>query len=83
MLNGYALGVSTQKWLGRPAVSHDGAVTGFLAFLLSFPERDLAIAVVTNAFPAPAVGNPKVIAAAVAEAALPQTAGLLRRLSGR
>lgn len=69
--NGYALGVSTQKWLGQPAVSHGGAVNGFLAFLLYFPDQDIAVAVVTNAFPAPSAGNVEAIAAAVAKAALP------------
>lgn len=68
---GYALGVFTQKRLGRPAVWHGGDVDGFKTFLLYFPEQDVAIAVITNAFPAPSVGAPEVIAMAVATAALP------------
>jgi CubicO group peptidase (beta-lactamase class C family) len=69
--NGYALGVMAQKILGHPAVWHDGAIAGFRSFLLYFSDQDVAIAVVTNAFPAPAGGNPQLIAMAVAKAALP------------
>ena len=68
--SGYALGVATQKVLGRPAVWHAGAIDGFQSFLVYFSDRDLTIAVVTNAFPAPAAGDPSVIALAVAKAAL-------------
>ncbi|HVE72026.1 MAG TPA: serine hydrolase domain-containing protein [Thermoanaerobaculia bacterium] len=53
-----ALGVGTQKTLGHPTVGHGGAIYGFQRFLLHFPDRDVAIAVVTNAFPAPAGGEP-------------------------
>jgi CubicO group peptidase (beta-lactamase class C family) len=66
----YGLGLGLQKMLGHPAVSHDGAINGFQSFLLYFPDQDIAIAVVTNAFPAPAGGNPLLIAVAVAKAAL-------------
>ena len=66
----YGLGQDVQKVLGHPAVSHGGAVHGFQSFLLDFPERDIAIAVVTNAFPAPAGGNPQLLAMTVANAAL-------------
>jgi CubicO group peptidase (beta-lactamase class C family) len=69
--NRYALGVVVQRVLGHPAVWHGGAIDGFQSFLLYFSEQDIAIAVVTNAFPAPAAGDPEVIAMAVAEAALP------------
>jgi CubicO group peptidase (beta-lactamase class C family) len=69
--NGYAFGVVTQKILGRPAVSHAGAIDGFQSFLVYFSNQDVAIAVVTNAFPAPAAGDPQLIAMTVAKAALP------------
>ena len=68
--NGYALGVAAQKTLGHPTVGHGGDIYGFQSFLLYFSDQDIAIAVVTNAFPAPAGGNPQLITAAVANAAL-------------
>jgi hypothetical protein len=68
--NGYALGVGTQKTLGHPTVGHGGAIQGFQSFLLHFPDQDIAIAVVTNAFPAPAGGDPQLITMAVAKAAI-------------
>ena len=67
----YGLGVFVEKQLGRPAVWHGGDVDGFKSFLLYFPDQDIAIAVITNAFPAPIAGNPQLIAMAVAKAALP------------
>ena len=69
--NGYALGVAAYKMLGHPVVSHGGAISGFQSFLLYLSDQDVAIAVVTNAFPAPPGGNPQLIAVAVAKAALP------------
>lgn len=69
--NRYALGVGVQNILGHPAVSHDGAIDGFQAYLVYFPDQEIAVAVVTNAFPAPSSGNPRLIAMAVAQAALP------------
>jgi CubicO group peptidase (beta-lactamase class C family) len=66
----YGLGQDVQKVLGRPAVAHGGAVYGFESFLLYFPDRDIAVAVITNAFPGPAAGNPQLIAVTVASAAL-------------
>jgi CubicO group peptidase (beta-lactamase class C family) len=66
----YGFGLVVQKILGRPAVWHDGAVDGFLCYLVYFSDEDVAVAVNVNAFPAPAVGNPEVIALAVAKAAL-------------
>jgi len=66
--NGYALGVAVQKTLGHPTVSHGGAINGFQSFLLYFSDQDVAIAVVTNGFPAPVAGDPEQIAMAVAEA---------------
>jgi D-alanyl-D-alanine carboxypeptidase len=71
--DGYALGVFTRQTLGRPAVWHGGDVDGFKTFLLYFPEEDLAVAAMTNAFPAPSVGAPSVIATAVAKGALGAT----------
>lgn len=68
--NGYALGVVADKILGQPAVYHDGAIDGFESFLLYLPQQDTAIAVVTNAFPAPTAGNPYFVARAIAKAAL-------------
>ncbi len=65
----YGLGLVVKKMLGYPAVSHDGAVYGFQSFLLYVPDQDISIAVITNAFPAPAGGNPWLIAVAVANAA--------------
>jgi CubicO group peptidase (beta-lactamase class C family) len=56
--------------LGHPAVSHAGAIDGFQSFLVYFSDRDIAIAVLTNALPAPAAGNPQLIAIPVAKAAL-------------
>ena len=67
---GYAFGVIADTFLGHPVVWHDGIIDGFQSFLLYVPDRDMAIAVVTNAFPAPAGGNPQLIATAIAEAAL-------------
>jgi D-alanyl-D-alanine carboxypeptidase len=69
--SGYALGVATQNMLGQPAVWHSGAIDGYQSFLVHFPNRDIAVAVITNAFPTgPAGGNPQSIAMAVAQAAL-------------
>ncbi len=62
--------MGVQKQLEQPAVSHSGAIDGFQSFLLYFSDQDIAIAVVTNAFPAPAAGNPELVAMAVAKAAL-------------
>ena len=68
--NGYALGVVADNILGQPAVYHDGAIDGFESFLLYLPHQDTAIAVITNAFPAPTAGNPYFVATAIAKAAL-------------
>jgi D-alanyl-D-alanine carboxypeptidase len=65
----YGFGVELNDLLGRPAVSHAGGIDGFLSFLVYFPERDIAVAVNTNANPAPTLHS-QVIALAVAEAAL-------------
>ncbi|HEY0157149.1 MAG TPA: serine hydrolase domain-containing protein [Thermoanaerobaculia bacterium] len=70
VLNGYALGVVAANVLGQPAVYHDGAIDGFESYLLYFPQQDTAIAVITNAFPAPIAGNPYFVAMAIAKAAL-------------
>ena len=68
-LASYGLGVDLKDMLGRPAVSHGGAIDGYLSFLLYFPDRDIAVAVLTNAFPAP-TNTPPAIAVVVASAAL-------------
>lgn len=68
---GYALGVAAYTMLGHPVVAHGGAISGFQSFLLYLSDQDIAIAVVTNAFPAPPGGNPQIIAVAIAKAALP------------
>jgi len=66
----YGLGLDVNKVLTRPAVAHGGAVYGFETFLLYFPDQEVAVAVITNAFPSAAAGNPQLIAIAVASAAL-------------
>jgi CubicO group peptidase (beta-lactamase class C family) len=68
--NRYAFGVLAQSLLGHPIVWHDGAIDGFQSHLVYLSDRDIAIGVVTNGFPAPAGGNPYLIAVAVAKAAL-------------
>jgi D-alanyl-D-alanine carboxypeptidase len=65
----YGLGLDVQNRLGHPAASHGGAIDGFLSFLLYFPDRDIAIAVITNAFPAPTLDS-ELIVLTVAKAAL-------------
>jgi D-alanyl-D-alanine carboxypeptidase len=65
----YGFGVELQDQLGRPAVFHAGGVDGFLSFLLYFPERDIAVAVNTNANPAPTLHS-QTIALQVGQAAL-------------
>ncbi|HEU4521424.1 MAG TPA: serine hydrolase domain-containing protein [Thermoanaerobaculia bacterium] len=67
----YGLGLDVKKMLAQPAAAHGGAVHGFESFLLYFPNQDIAVAVLTNAFPGPASGNPYLMAMAIAKAALP------------
>ena len=67
---GYALGVYAQTLEGHPVVWHNGIIDGFQSALLYLSDQDMAIAVLTNAFPAPAAGDPLLIADAIAEAAL-------------
>jgi D-alanyl-D-alanine carboxypeptidase len=67
----YGLGLDVKNILGHPAAAHGGSVYGFESFLLYFPGQDIAVAVISNAFPGPAAGNPQMIAIAVAKAALP------------
>jgi CubicO group peptidase (beta-lactamase class C family) len=66
----YGFGLVVQKILGRPAVWHNGAIYGFWTYLVYFSGEDVAIAVNVNTFPAPAAGDPELIALAVANAAL-------------
>jgi D-alanyl-D-alanine carboxypeptidase len=68
--NGYAFGVHVQAFKGHPLVWHNGAIDGFQSWLLYLSDQDLAVAVITNAFPAPQAGSPRLIADAVADAAL-------------
>ncbi len=49
----YGLGLDVKNVLGRPAAAHGGSVWGFESFLLYFPEQEIAVAVITNAFPGP------------------------------
>jgi D-alanyl-D-alanine carboxypeptidase len=65
----YGLGLGLSNVLGHKAVSHDGAIFGFQSYLVYFPERDLAVAVVLNAWPTPTVIR-ETIGLAVAKAAL-------------
>lgn len=67
---GYALGVNTAKIWGQPAVSHGGAVLGYLSFLLYLSNQEIAVAVITNGFPAPAGGESEAMAVTIAKAAL-------------
>lgn len=69
-LSTYALGVDVKNVLGHPAVSHDGAIDGFQSYLLYFPERDVAIAVMLNAYPAGFAFEAEIVVMAVAKAAL-------------
>ena len=66
----YGLGLDVKNILGERAAAHGGAVTGFLSFVLHLSDQDIAVAVVSNAFPFPADGNSELIAIAVANAAL-------------
>ncbi|HEX6082915.1 MAG TPA: serine hydrolase domain-containing protein [Thermoanaerobaculia bacterium] len=68
--NGYALGVHRQSLQGHPIVWHNGAIDGFQSHLVYLSNQDIAVAVVTNGFPAPAAGDPYHIAVAIAKAAL-------------
>ena len=45
------------------------AIDGYLSYLFYFPQRDIAVAVITNAWPVP-TDQARVIADAVAGAAL-------------
>ncbi|HEX8172955.1 MAG TPA: serine hydrolase domain-containing protein [Thermoanaerobaculia bacterium] len=66
----YAFGIVSEKILGRPAVWHDGAVFGFITYLVYFSTDDVAVAVHMNTFPAPAGVSVEGVALAVAKAAL-------------
>jgi D-alanyl-D-alanine carboxypeptidase len=65
----YGFGLGLNNILGQPAVSHNGGIDGYLSYLFYFPQRDIAVAVITNAWPVPA-DHALVIAEAVASAAL-------------
>jgi D-alanyl-D-alanine carboxypeptidase len=65
----YGLGLGLLILQGHPGVSHAGGIDGFLAFLYYFPDKDIAVAVLSNAYPAPADSS-QGIGLAVAKAAL-------------
>ena len=65
----YGFGLGLNKILGQPAVSHNGGIDGYLSWLYYFPQRDIAVAVITNAWPVPS-DQAQVVADAVASAAL-------------
>jgi D-alanyl-D-alanine carboxypeptidase len=67
---GYALGVHSWSFQGHPIVWHSGAIDGFQSHLVYLSDQDVAIAAVTNGFPAPAGGDPYLIAVAIVKAAL-------------
>ncbi|HEX7152429.1 MAG TPA: serine hydrolase domain-containing protein [Thermoanaerobaculia bacterium] len=66
----YGLGQFLQNQLGRTAVWHTGGIPGFQTSLLYFPDRDMAVAVIINALPAPTGVDAHLIALTVAGAAL-------------
>jgi hypothetical protein len=66
----YGLGLDLKNMSGQPAVSHGGTVDGYLSYLLYFPQQDIDVAVITNAFPVPTDHIPIIIAVAVGSAAL-------------
>lgn len=65
----YGLGLGLHTILGQPAVSHNGGIDGYVSWLYYFPQRDIAVAVITNAWPVPA-DHATVITDTVASAAL-------------
>jgi D-alanyl-D-alanine carboxypeptidase len=69
----YGLGIDVQKRLAQPAVSHGGQIAGFDSFLVYFPDKNIAVAVIVNLFPGSSFAPPphsEVIGLAVAKAAL-------------
>ncbi len=52
--NNYAFGVFVDKHLGKKRIQHGGAIGGFRAFVATYPDDDLNIAVLTNF----SAGNP-------------------------
>jgi D-alanyl-D-alanine carboxypeptidase len=65
----YGFGLELSNFVGQPAVWHNGGIGGYLSYLFYFPQRDIAVAVIINAWPAP-TDYGRVIADAVANAAL-------------
>ena len=66
----YGLGVMVANQLGHPTVFHTGGIAGFQSSLVYFSDQDMAIAVIVNAWPAPAGVDATFIALTVASAAL-------------
>ena len=69
-LTPYGLGVFLNKMVGQPAVSHTGAIPGFLSSLIYLSDQQIAVAVIVNAMPPPAGADAHLIALNVAGAAL-------------
>jgi D-alanyl-D-alanine carboxypeptidase len=65
----YGFGLDLKNMAGQQAVSHGGAIDGYLSYLLYFPQQEIGVAVLTNAFPVPTDHTP-IIAVAVGSAAL-------------
>ncbi|HEY0158346.1 MAG TPA: serine hydrolase domain-containing protein [Thermoanaerobaculia bacterium] len=66
----YGLGVTLEKMLGQPTVSHTGASPGFQSSLIYFSNQEIAVAVIINAMPPPPGVGAHIIALSVAGAAL-------------
>jgi D-alanyl-D-alanine carboxypeptidase len=65
----YGFGLETSNVLGQPAVWHNGGIGGYISYLFYFPQRDIAVAVIQNAWPAP-TDHARAISDAVSSAAL-------------
>ena len=76
-LTSYGLGVFLGPMLGHPAVSHTGAIPGFLSSLIYFSDQEIAVAVIVNTMPSPPGVAAHFIAIDVAGAALASLDGAL------
>jgi D-alanyl-D-alanine carboxypeptidase len=65
----YGLGLGLVTLQGHPGVSHVGGIDGFLSYLLYFHDKEIAVAVIESAYPAPP-DHPYLIGVPVASAAL-------------
>jgi len=66
----YGLGLEVKSVLGHKAVAHDGAIDGYQSYVVYFPERDVSVAVLLNAFPVLYGFEAEVVLLPVAKAAL-------------